>query len=234
MLLGMRHSLTGRTGTWLLGALLAFFGAGCIVSPRPEPPQATIDVERLNDSWTYGPTIVGSAGAAEPAGALVRAYNLDSELDSEEGVIEEDGGFEIDLPIEAGDEVRLQVIADDVRSNPVDLVVGPDGSSLSLVERPLGHCLTLDPAAQLDLVESGAVRVTNHCGSEARIERPRPRRPIDALELGEGVTWPATVPDGDSITVNVRAEPGFDEDLFFIEASAPESDRRPITLVPPP
>lgn len=230
----MHRLPTRRLGTGLLGTLLAVLSISCIVGPRPEPPQATIDADRINDGWTYGATIIGSEGAASPVGALVRAYNLDSEIDPGEGLVDEEGRFEIDLLFVAGDEVRIQVISDEARSEPIDLLVGPDGSSLSGVDRALGDCLTLDPPAQLDLDGSSSLAVTNRCGEEITLEQPAPRRAVEGLQLGEGVAWPATLPDGDSITVNVAVEMGTGEEIFFIEASAPERDRRPITFVPPP
>jgi hypothetical protein len=226
----MRCSHTGR-----LEALLAVLVAGCVISPRPEPPQATLDMDLVNSGRHFGPTIIGDPGAASPAGADVRAIDLDTEAARAAARIEDDGSFEIELEIHDGDVVRLQVVGDDVRSEPIDVLVADLGTTLEPVVPPLGDCLILEPAEEIDLAEGRRVAVDNDCGREVVIEQPTLRLPIAGIEIGADLAWPLSLADGDSVDVRVEAEPGFaTEDVFFIEASAPEHDRRPITFVPPP
>lgn len=230
----MRRPATGQLALWLLGAVIALSGPACFVSPRPEPPQADIELDRIfTDPFVYGTTVEGGPGAASPAGAAVRATSLESVAPPVEALIRDDGSFELELDVNPGDEVRFQVVTSTERGEPVDAVIGADGG-LSPAERALAGCLILAPPAELDLSEAGAVTVRNGCGEEVRLQEPRLRRPLAGIEIGGDLSWPLTVADGDEIRVRVAGETEPErEEIFFIEASAPEPDRRPITIVPP-
>lgn len=236
----MNRRSTARLASVLRLAWLAPLLSGCVMSPMPEPPQATLDVDGVvthQPTYNGEPTIVGGPGAASPAGALVRVFNLDSDIGPVETAVEADGSFEVELLISAGEEARLQVVAEalDTRSAPIDVVIGSDGTTPTLAVRPLAGCLELTPAAELDLADAAAVLVSNRCGEALQLEQPALRRPIAGIELGPSLGWPATLADGDELTLDVQTEPGFaTEDVFFIEASSPQRDRRPITVVPPP
>lgn len=235
----MNRRSTARLASVLGLAWLAPLLSGCVMSPMPEPPQATIDVDGVvtyDPVFGDEPTIVGGPGAASPAGALLRAFNLDADVAPVETLVETDGSFEVELVITAGQEARLQVVAEalDARSAPLDVVIGPHGSTPTPAPRPLAGCLELTPAAELDLADAAAVLVRNRCGAAVQLEQPALRRPVTGLEVGAGLAWPATLADGDELAIDVQAEAGFaTEDVFFVEASSPQRDRRPITFVPP-
>jgi hypothetical protein len=205
---------------------------GCFVSPRPEPPQATFDPDLVSGVYGWGVTLTGAAGAAAPAGAVIRGTNLEDDSAPAEAVIQGDGSFELELNAEFGHEVRFQVIADGSRSAPLDAVV-EEGGTLRPGPRPLADCLSLDPAAELDLADELTVTVSNGCGEAVTLEAPRLRRSDAAVELGADLTWPLVLARGEEVSVLVGAAELDDEAIFFIETSAPERDRRPITMVPP-
>jgi hypothetical protein len=126
-------------------------------------------------------------------------------------------------------------VAADARSAPADVVIGADGTSPTPAVRPLAGCLALTPAAELDLADAASVLVRNQCGDAVQLEQPALRRPVAGIVLGQGVAWPATLADGEELAIDVQTEAGFaTEDIFFVEASSPQRDRRPITVVPPP
>ncbi len=233
---GMCHLMNNHLRLWLMGFVLVLSGLGCVVSPKPEPPLATLDLDRvITYGFVWGVSIKGRPNAASPSGGVVRAYNLENESDPAEGVIREDGSFEIILFTNEGDEVRLQVISEDDRLDPVDIVIGPEHTTPELAVRSLGDCLILDPPLELDLALALTVEVSNNCEHEVTIEPPSLRRPLAGIQVGFGTSEEVALPSGDSIPVVVRIEPDFStEDIFFIEVSAPERDRRPITIVPPP
>ncbi len=232
-----------RSHRWLLGLTLvvAVAGAGCSISPKPQPPVPGSGFDfgkvKTHDTGTFGPkAIEGGPGAASPPGALVRAVNLELPEDPVDGIIADDGSFEVELTLTEGDEVRLQIIDGDDRSDPVDVVVGPDDTSPALAVRALGGCLTLTPPAEIDVAIEQLVEVHNGCGEGVTIIEPTLRRPTPGLSVGIGGTWPAQVAAGSSISVAVefQAPEGTLEEIAFVEATAPESDRRPITVLPAP
>jgi len=232
---GMRSVLTGCLGAVVIAAVLTF--AGCVVSPIPEPPQASLDIAKVfgDSSGMRGITINGDPGAAEPVGATVRVYNLDSSDDPVDGVVEVNGSFIVELLVNEGDEVRLQIIDDEVRSDPIDAIFGRSGTRPVPSERPLASCLILDPPAELALGASQAVVVENRCDEEVQIEEPTLRRPLTGIAIGADRSWPEVLPQGGSVSVTVAVDAGWsEEDIFFIEASGPEHDRRPITVIAPP
>lgn len=210
---------------------------GCVVSPLPEPPQATIDIDLLNtDTYWNGLPIVGEPGAVSPAGALVRAYDLDSDTPPFETAANENGGFLLELATAASEaEVRLQVISEEARSQPLDVIVTQGVSELRPASRPLRDCLTLHPDAELDLTDGQSLTVTNRCEHTVTLEQPQLRRPTADLAVGEDLSWPLTIDADSTVDVLFVATEDFDTELIvFIEASAPERDRRPITVIPPP
>ena len=106
MLLDSSVRRPGRVALALAALLLA---AGCIISPKPEPPAAgaSLDPGRVTtvDSRQGTGTDVGSLlcvsgepGSASPPGATVRIYNLDSTAPPVETVVRQDGSFSAQLP----------------------------------------------------------------------------------------------------------------------------------------
>ncbi|MBW2455773.1 MAG: hypothetical protein JRI68_14750 [Deltaproteobacteria bacterium] len=227
----------------LLGllAVVAAVGAGCGISPKPQPPilGSGFDLGQVttHETGSFGPkAIEGGPGAAGPPGAVVRAVNLELPDDPEDTIIADDGSFEVELTLFEGDEVRLQIIDDGFRSEPVDVVVGPDDTSPVLAVRALGHCLTLTPPAEIDVAVEQTIELTNDCGEMVTLVEPTLRRATPDLTIGAAGTWPAQVDAGNSLSIPVQfqAPVGTLEEIGFIEISAPASDRRPITVLPAP
>jgi hypothetical protein len=176
--------------------------------------------------------VVGAPGAARPAGATVRIYDLDSSLPPAETQSGRDGSFSLVLRVADGDQLRLQIIAAATRSEPVDFVFSVIGQPPSPTLHALADCLILQPGLQADLSTTAAVHVENRCTQLVQIEAPRVRRDAPGLQVGSGGIWPAQIAPSASIDVPIVFHPstGVDEEIVFIEASAPQRDRRPITV----
>ncbi len=237
--LGHSNPAFGPT-RWLLafGVALALFG--CAISPKPEPPEVSFDLGGVRaDQITAGIgdlDLVGGPGSAKPPGAKVRAFSLEATKLPEEATVTADGGFILPGIATAGQEVRLQLVTDTERSEPVDIVMGARGEQCAPAIRPLASCLTLVPPKELDLASASSITVRSNCTSAVTLTAPRSRRTLPELALGANVTWPATLVAGDELTIEVQlnAPAGFDEEIFFIEATSPSTDRRPITIRPSP
>lgn len=231
--------MPGVRWIWTGASLIAVaaVAAGCVVSPMPEPPLLRLEPGRILANGVGGPdvpTIRGEPGAAEPSGAVVRAFDLDRDEGPAEGVVAEDGSFGLDLEVTEGDEVRLQIVATTGRSEPLDVVMGPPMTTPALAPRPLSWCFLLEPEAELDLDGAAGVRATSRCEEDLVLEAPELRRPVEGVAVGEGQSWPLTLRTGESVDVRVTAEASAAvEEILFITASAPLRDRRPVTLVPP-
>jgi hypothetical protein len=174
--------------------------------------------------------IQGKPGAsAHPA--TLRAYNLDTDAARVECPIRTDGSFEIEVPAMVGNELRLQALNDSGRSLPVDLIVMADGS-VALSTRVLADCLLLEPPLSLALTGSaGLLHVHNACTEDVVLIAPVARRPVMGLLLGQAHTWPLALSPNSALGVDIDIQNDrFDEEVFFVEASMPARDRRPITL----
>ena len=98
----------------LLAALVlsGLSGSACSLRPQPEPPPVTpgpeIDVDLLSVEPTSPAAMVGcnlsGAPGAAPAGATVRAYNLESNASPSVAVAADDGSFFMDFDAFVGDE----------------------------------------------------------------------------------------------------------------------------------
>ena len=235
---GMQRRKTQRVTRWaVLATAVATLLPGCVISPLPEPPQATINPDLVaTDGPVYGLNLHGHPGAASPAGALVRAHDLDSDFPPAQALVEEDGSFLIELATsEDQTEIRLQVIADEARSVPLDLVVYATETDPDPAPRPLSHCLHLSPEAELEAAVEQQVRVVSDCADLVEIAQPYLHRSPIGITVGADLSWPVTLSSGDSVTVVVETDGTFTEEaIFFILASTAEhDDRRPMTVVPP-
>jgi hypothetical protein len=124
------------------------------------------------------------------------------------------------------------VISSVSRSNPLDVVIGPDNTQPTLSARPLSSCLLLTPALQIDVSTANAVHVENRCTQPVQMQAPAARRNVAGLQVGAGGSWPAVIAPSTSIDVSIVFHPSAaaDEEIVFIEASSPQRDRRPITV----
>ncbi|RLB65410.1 MAG: hypothetical protein DRI90_02110 [Deltaproteobacteria bacterium] len=237
----IERQLTNQRWLVALTLVLAAACAGCGISPKPQPPipGSGFDFGQVitHETGTFGPkAIEGGPGAASPAGAVVRAVNLELPEDPVDGIIADDGSFEVELTLLEGNEVRLQIIDGDDRSEPIDVVVGPDDTSPTLAWRALDDCLSLTPPLEIDSSVAQTIELHNGCGEVVTLIEPYLRRPVTGLTVGTGGTWPTQV-DGDSaisVPVQFQAPTGTLEEVVFIEVTAPAADRRPITVLPTP
>lgn len=228
--------------------LLAFPLWGCSeesVSPKLEPPTTVpmppiLDTSRVScrsapsgDAGLEATVVVGEAGAVDPAVGIVRAYNLDDTSPPVEAPIADDGGFEVPLDVSPGSSVRLELIAPYAGSGPSDFVVEELDAPLAPLVEPLGDCLSFD-SGYLLWVEPGTVGelvVEGFCDG-VELVAPRPRSDRDRIRVGANLDWPLTLENGVPLSVDVEVlegEPG-DEYLFFLEAIAPEPDRRAVSV----
>jgi hypothetical protein len=239
------RSVLLRTALLLAGVL----GSSCSLRPQPEPPPVdpgpVIDADLLTATPTSPSAMVGGsiegAPGASPAGALLRAYNLERSEAPAETVVDSDGSFRLFLDVLEGDEVRLALIADGARSKPLDVVIGDQTSVPTPASRALADCLSVAPALELDLGRVGAVAVdrtvviANGCSFEVTVGAVGMRAPVDGLTVVPEVPTPSSIPSGASSKVLIRYEApsgllGAMEDVLLIEVVAPQRDRRPVTI----
>jgi len=237
-----RSGTPSRAAPLVAGLAAVGLSTACSVSPKPEPPITVPKPPTLDESqvsWrTLDPggttVIVGRAGAVDPPEGFVRAYDLSSTAAAVDAPVTAEGGFEAALRVTPGDAVRLEVIGLVASSGPSDLVVADVGAPLEPLATPLGDCLAIEPGGLL-WVEPGAdglVRVQDTCGVGIVLAAPRPRTEADRLEVGAELGWPLALERDIPIGLTVRilgGEPG-DEYLFFIEATAPEPERRAVSV----
>ncbi len=222
-----------------LAAVWALPGCSQVVSPKPEPPanEPTVNPEGLiGHLSTNGPDpvgISGDPGAVKPAGATVRVYNLDTADLPVQTTVASDGSFFAQIALNPGNELRVELVADGVRSKPLDLTIATADKTQPVVSvRPLADCLILEPALELDAARTGAIHVHNGCSVDVQIVAPTVRLPINGVSIGASGSWPAQLaPSTDlDVTVVFRPSDGTTEEIVFVEASGPQHDRRPITV----
>ncbi len=219
--------MLARTRLRFAVCLTAVLLAGCgpqVISPKPEPPGNGIELGSVqtHDSLGPGPKLVaGAPGAAKPAGAILRVFNLDSTDDPVDGVIEADGSFSLEVVADEGNELRLQMVNGSERFEPLDVVVGPSDTSPTLALHALGDCLTLKPKAEIDTAVQQSVVVTNGCSAPVTIAQPTLRRPTSGLTVGTGAQLAPN--ESVSVTVQFQAPAGTLEDIVFIQATAAPS-----------
>ncbi|MBN1609334.1 MAG: hypothetical protein JW940_22075 [Polyangiaceae bacterium] len=236
-----RPSPFGRTrhGRLCAAGLTLIVVLGCGLSPKPEPPDAVFDfdAERIDVIEGDGPEVPleleGQPGSASPPGATIRLYPLDSDLPRQQAEVASDGSFA--FPEVPGDqELRIQLFDDTDRSEPLDFRPNQESTRLVPVPRPLEDCLVLEPPKEIvvDRGSSASVTVRSSCEQPVTIVAPELRHAMAGVELGQGQPWPAVLARGDELEVEVRlaADAELDEEIFFIEATEPTTDRRPITL----
>lgn len=216
----------------------------CGFTPVPEPP--ALDPPDL-DEITLGVDpilppapevffdVVGGPGAAEP-GAMMWIVNIDLFYPPWESLVGDDGSFQVEVLGDTGQELRLQLRSDDLRSVPVDVVLGSlvDGASMTRVERQA--CVVM--ASELNLgevssggVASGEIVVENHCSEEIVVDRTELRNPTPWLDVTSSM--PLSIAPGSASEIEVSFSPserGDVEEILSIIFSSPFSERRPLTV----
>lgn len=242
--------LTRAGSGWaaLVAASLAPLLGACgeeSVSPKLEPPitvpkPPTLDISQIScrpsaaGEPDQGQAVVfGEAGTADPAGGIVRAYNLDDTSPPVDAPVDDAGGFELRLAITSGNTLRLELLGLEGSSGPKDLVVAGLGAPLEPLVEPLGACLSLDSGnlMLLESGESGELGVEGWCDG-IELAAPRPRSDRDRIRVGADKDWPLHLENGVPLPLHVEVlggAPG-DEYLFFVEATAPEHDRRAVSV----
>jgi len=219
--------------------LCACFATACSISPKPEPPVDALpeldpSTVRITPARDYGdPTgIEGGPGSASPPGATLRAWNLDEPTDPTDVVVGEDGSFAAHFDVFVGQEVRVQILAGTHRSTPMDFVVTSATGPAQPATRALGECLALDPPLEAVYPAVSSIRIVNACSGAVEIAAPVLRRPVPGLSAGQGTTWPVTLAPGaeTELALNVQQGIGVFEEVLFVSATSPQTDRRPITL----
>jgi len=224
-----------------LMAIAAVCGAcnGCSISPKPEPPidaAPVLDpgILKVTPARDYGDPsgIEGGPGSVDPASGLVRVWNLDSQSPPLDAIVEDDGSFAAHFDVNIGDEVRVQIVAGDVRSEPVDLRVTSESGPAQLAVHALGDCLLLEPSLEVIYPVADSLLVRNTCAFDVEIATPSLRRPVAGLDAGQGSSWPAMLVPGASATVEISVQPqaGSFEEILFVRATLPQADRRPLTV----
>lgn len=223
---------------------LVALGASCGFTPVPEPPaldppdleQVTLVVDSILPPTPETPfDIAGDVGAAEP-GTTIWIVNLDLPYPPWESVVGEDGSFLVSVLGEEGQELRIQLRQDDLRSDPLDVIIENivNGARVSLADRE--GCITA--AAELDLGDApvsetttGSIVVANHCADDLVIERVESRRAMP--DLAATPTLPLTIAPGTSSQIDIRfapSEEGTFEEILFIFITSPVTERRSVTV----
>ncbi len=129
-----------------LAMLMAWWLAGCTVSPQPLPPEIEVAALRLE---TSGPGRVRLRGAADSVhGARLRVTNLGTAAPPSDVTVAADGSFEVELDGALADVLRLQAIEGDARSALLDVTGTADGAPVAIAPVP-APCLSLDPPDEL-------------------------------------------------------------------------------------
>jgi len=210
------------------------------VDPGPVIDADLLTATPTSPSAMVSGSIQGAPGAS-PAGALLRAYNLESTVAPAEAVVASDGSFSLFLDVLEDDEVRLELIAEGVRSKPLDVIIGHEASVPILASRALADCLSIAPALQLDLGRVGAavvdrtIVIANGCSFDVTVGAVGMRAPVDGLTVVPEAPTPSSISSGASSTVLIRYEApggvtGAMDDVLLIEVVAPQRDRRPVTI----
>jgi len=223
----------------LAGAAVAT-GAGCTLSPQPEPPN--IDLGRIrvvpeDPTSVVIPGVFGGPGSIAPPSGVVRVFDLDSTEPRAEGAVRDDGSFEVVLIHQSGQELRMQLHTSTARSAPIDLVAPERGGPGLPAPRPLGDCLRVVTELAIGSARVGASAVAsfdviNACSADIVLDATRLRVPLTEIAVAEPPT-PATLAPGMTHTVTLTFTPVSTielEEIVLVQAVAPESDRRAITI----
>jgi hypothetical protein len=226
-------------GVWLLASAC---GPG-VATPMPEPPtafdlsgftEATIATDYPLDDRVL---VIATGTGNVPAGGTVRVTNLDDTSPVVAGPGNGRGGFQVDLIVSDGQELRFEWVKGSEHSAPADAIVSrPDPLSqvFQLRIAPRFACLRLSPGLALDFgAETRAtLGVENGCSDAVTFANPRTRLALPDFALP--ATPPSNVAPGESAQIEVdftRSTAGLREDVLFLDVTvADQTIRYPITL----
>jgi len=181
--------------------------------------------------------VISAATGNVPDGASVRVTNLDTIDPVVAGVGNTQGGFEVDLIVTGGQELRFEWVNGAERSAPADAIVSRASPTAQLYElnlAPRFECLQLSPGFVLDFgaQAQATLGVENACDEAIELSNPRTR--LALADFGLPAELAQALPAGESrqLTVNfARAAAGLREDVLFIDITlAATTIRYPITL----
>ena len=235
--------------SWLLPAGVWLLASACgpgVATPMPEPPAATaFDLSGISGATTSTAKqpldtrvlVIESATGNVPQGATVRVTNLDTMDAVVAGIGNPNGGFEVDLIVTDGQELRFEWVSDAERSAPADAIItrrDPNAQNFSASPAPRFDCLKLSPGFVLDLAGTthATLGIENGCTSAVQLANPRSRLTLTDFALPGAL--PASVGVGESAQISVdftRTTPGIREDVLFIDVTlAGTTIRYPVTL----
>jgi len=213
----------------LIAALLLCVLPACVGTPVPQPPALEEpDPTQLFNASTGG--FIGGPGAV-PEGDQLWIAPLDVPVDPVLTPVEPDGSFTSSLSVEPGQEVRIQARGGEGRSRPIDLIA----SNPAEIVRATEGCLLLDAELLFPTTRAGDsaernLRVSNECGSDVTLTLALRR--ADA-QWDTGAPGAMTIADGEARDLPITYRPdtiGLNEEILFVEVTAPEADRRVVTL----
>jgi hypothetical protein len=227
-------------GVWLLASAC---GPG-VATPMPEPP-TVFDLSGFMDplpATTKNPldsrVLVLQTGRGNvPPGAIVRVTNLDTTDPIVAGPGTAQGGFEVDLIVSDGQELRFEWVNGAEHSAPADAIISrsdPLGQSFRLTPSARFACLVLTPGFALDFSDTAhaTLGIENGCDDAVRLSNPRPR--LTLADFALPATLPADIPAGESTQIEVdftRGAAGLREDVLFLDVTLTDTTiRYPITL----
>ena len=210
-------------------------GSKWTATPLPEPP--AVDGSRIHrpdlaTAFAGSISVEGDSRSAS-AGATLRVTNLDSTDDPVTTTVASDGSFVLEVLAEEGDEIRIDAVTREGRSEPVDLLVDDE-----LMPSPRHDCVRLVPEFSVEFRDGSRTEelmVHNLCDLEVALANPRTRLGLAAFTLESDL--PLTIPAGESAALEfgfAEASPGAREDVFFIDIEVDdELFRYPVTLYAP-
>jgi len=226
-------------GVWLLASAC---GPG-VATPMPEPPTA-FDLSGFDQSAVTAKIplddrvlVIQTATGNVPEGATVRVTNLDSTDPVAAGAGTPQGGFEVDLIVSDGQELRFEWVNGSEHSAPADAVISrpdPVSQSFQIAVAPRFACLKLAPGLVLafDGKTHATLGVENGCADAVTFTNPRSRLGLSDFALP--ATPPADVAPGKSAQIGVdftRSAAGLREDVLFLDVTlSGQTIRYPITL----
>ena len=214
-----------------LATLLLFvLPFACTGTPQPDPPN--IELPRVTTPLPprgIGEIrLLGGPGAISPPGAGLWAVDLDGDAPPVTLPSAADGSFDGNVVGADGDAFRLQVVAGDARSEPVDVVLAV-GSPIVPLAHALGGCLRAPLELEVSTTAPASVAITNACGADVVLGAVRVRTSPSPFSV---VTSPTSIAAGETaeISVELTAEPATDE-VLRIEIVSPAADLLATTLI---
>jgi len=202
-----------------------------VATPMPEPP--TFNFARIGPPETEpvtqpastpdgGRHIYGLSGAAPP-GSLVRVTNLDRVDPTVVSSVKPDGGFDLNIVVNPGDELRFAWSSGPEQGAPQDARFIQDSSSFHFEPAARFGCLQFTPGLALDFAGGTpqSLRLQNDCGFAVSLATPRTRLGLDDFVLQTAL--PLVIPAGGATELSIsfaRAQAGSREDTLFFDVTA--------------